>query len=106
ALSGFLTSRGATCTERLDGARYLRTVRLNGHVGWIAVEPGTQSNVLRVGVAPSLLPALTPLLARVRRLFDLDANPSVISAHLSLDRRLAKTVRATPGLRVPGAMDG
>ncbi len=106
ALAGFLTSRGAICTERLDGVRYLRTVRLNGHVGWIAVEPGTQPNVLRVDVAPSLLPVLTPLLARIRRLFDLDASPSVIGEHLSLDRRLAKTVRATPGLRVPGAMDG
>ena len=106
ALAGFLTSRGATCSERLDGVRYLRTVRLNGHVGWIAVEPAVQPNLLRVEVAPSLLPALTPLLARVRRLFDLDANPSVINAHLSLDRRLAKAIRATPGLRVPGAIDG
>jgi len=106
ALSGFLTSRGATCTEGLDGACYLRTVRLNGRVGWIAVQPAAQSNVLRVDVSPSLLPVLTPLLARVRRLFDLDANPSVIDAHLSLDRRLAKPIRATPGLRVPGALDG
>jgi AraC family transcriptional regulator of adaptative response / DNA-3-methyladenine glycosylase II len=46
------------------------------------VQPAAQSNVLRVDVSPSLLPVLTPLLARVRRLFDLDANPSVIDAHL------------------------
>jgi AraC family transcriptional regulator of adaptative response / DNA-3-methyladenine glycosylase II len=106
ALSGFLTSRGAICTERLDRGRYLRTVRLNGHVGWIAVAPAKQQNVLCVDVATSLLPVLTPLLVRLRRLFDLDANPSVISAHLSHDRRLAKAIRATPGLRVPGALDG
>ncbi len=106
ALSGFLTSRGAICTERLDGDRYLRTVRLNGHVGWIAAAPAERQNVLHVEVAPSLLPVLTPLLARLRRLFDLDANPTVIGAHLSRDRQLAKTIRATPGLRVPGTLDG
>jgi AraC family transcriptional regulator of adaptative response / DNA-3-methyladenine glycosylase II len=107
ALSGFLTNRGATCTERLDSEHgYVRAVRLNGHVGWIAVAQAERQNVLRVDVAPTLLPVLTPLLARIRRLFDLDANPSVISAHLRRDRRLAGHVRTTPGLRVPGTLDG
>jgi AraC family transcriptional regulator of adaptative response / DNA-3-methyladenine glycosylase II len=45
-LSGFLTSRGATCTERLDGDHYVRTVRLNGHV---AVE----ANVVYASAAKS-----------------------------------------------------
>lgn len=105
-LSGFLTSRGATCTERLDGDHYVRTVRLNGHVGWIDVTQDDRQNVLRVVVAPTLLPVLTPLLARLRALFDLDANPTIINTHLTLDRRLAACVRRTPGLRVPGAFDG
>jgi len=106
-LSGFLASRGAACTERLDGENsYVRTVRLNEHVGWISVAPDERQNVLRVAVAPSLLPVLTRLLARLRRLFDLDANPSVINAHLRHDRRLSIHIRTTPGLRVPGTLDG
>jgi AraC family transcriptional regulator of adaptative response / DNA-3-methyladenine glycosylase II len=105
-LSGFLTSRGATCTERLDDGHYLRTVRLNGHVGWIDVTQDERQNVLRVVVAPTLLPVLTPLLARLRGLFDLDANPTIINTHLTHDRRLAACVRTTPGLRVPGTLDG
>ena len=40
------------------------------------------------------------------RLFDLEAQPSLIDPHLARDRRLARSVRARPGLRVPGAWDG
>jgi AraC family transcriptional regulator of adaptative response / DNA-3-methyladenine glycosylase II len=104
----FLASRGAGHVEQLDGARYLRTVRLGTHTGWIAAEldPSPTRNLLRVEVAPTLLPVLTMLQPRLRQLFDLDANPLVIEAHLRQDRRLAKQVGATPGLRVPGAIDG
>ena len=45
------------------------------------------------------------VVARLRRLFDLDAEPGVIGAHLSRDPRLAPHVRARPGLRVAGAFD-
>jgi AraC family transcriptional regulator of adaptative response / DNA-3-methyladenine glycosylase II len=45
------------------------------------------------------------MVTRVRRLFDLDADPLRIDAHLARDRRLAPSVRARPGLRVPGAWD-
>jgi AraC family transcriptional regulator, regulatory protein of adaptative response / DNA-3-methyladenine glycosylase II len=96
-LAAFLGSRGASGVEQFDGRRYLRTVRLGAHSGWIAVEP-----------APTqpLLPALTQLLPRLRRLFDLDAHPAVIESHLGEDPHLAALLRATPGLRVPGALDG
>jgi AraC family transcriptional regulator of adaptative response / DNA-3-methyladenine glycosylase II len=46
------------------------------------------------------------VLARVRALFDLDAHPAAIAARLAGDRRLARSLRARPGLRVPGAFDG
>jgi len=39
-------------------------------------------------------------------LFDMDANPGVIDAHLGADPRLAASIASTPGLRVPGALDG
>jgi AraC family transcriptional regulator of adaptative response / DNA-3-methyladenine glycosylase II len=47
-----------------------------------------------------------PLVARVRRMFDLDARPDVINRVLSRDPVLAARVAANPGLRVPGAIDG
>jgi AraC family transcriptional regulator of adaptative response / DNA-3-methyladenine glycosylase II len=46
-----------------------------------------------------------PLLVRLRHLFDLDAEPSVIDAHLS-EGGLGALVRGTAGLRTPGAIDG
>ncbi len=49
---------------------------------------------------------LPPALARIRRLFDLDADPEAVDAALCLDPALAPRVRAVPGIRVPGAVDG
>jgi AraC family transcriptional regulator, regulatory protein of adaptative response / DNA-3-methyladenine glycosylase II len=42
---------------------------------------------------------------RVRRLFDLDADPAAIHAALHRDRLLAPLLRKRPGVRVPGAWD-
>lgn len=39
---------------------------------------------------------------KVRRLFDLDAEPSAIASTLSRDRMLAPLLRKRPGIRVPG----
>jgi AraC family transcriptional regulator of adaptative response / DNA-3-methyladenine glycosylase II len=49
---------------------------------------------------------LVPLIARLRSLLDLDADPSAIAAHLSGDPTLGALVARRPGLRVPGAVDG
>jgi AraC family transcriptional regulator of adaptative response / DNA-3-methyladenine glycosylase II len=52
------------------------------------------------------LKALPTVIARVRRVFDLAADPVAIGGHLSRDPVLAPLVAARPGLRVPGAWDG
>lgn len=108
ALLEFLTGRGAAGVEAALEGRYLRTVRLGARRGWLAAEPdrGSQRPQLRVTLGADLLPVLGPVLQRLRRLFDLDANPLVIEAQLAADPRLAPLIAATPGLRVPGAFDG
>jgi len=100
--------------ETVRGAAYSRTVQIDGHSGVIVVRddsgggprgarvPKTQ---LSVSVSPELLPALMPLLARLRRLFDLDSEPLVVDAHLAMSG-LKSLVRRRPGLRAPGAFDG
>jgi AraC family transcriptional regulator of adaptative response / DNA-3-methyladenine glycosylase II len=50
--------------------------------------------------------ALPDVLARIRRLFDLSADPTAIGAQLREDPSLAPLVASRPGLRVPGAWDG
>jgi len=100
ALLAFLAGRAAQGVEALDGHRYLRTARLGESRGWIMVEPIAERPTLRVTLSASLAPVLRPALARVRHLFDLQADPLTIAAHLG------SLADAHPGLRVPGAFDG
>ncbi len=87
--------------------RYLRTLRVEGHRGWVAVERSEgDSPSLNVELSFSLLPVLMATLTRLRHLFDLDAEPEVIGEHLVPDPILGPRVRRCPGLRVPGAGDG
>lgn len=48
---------------------------------------------------------LTTAVQRLRRLFDLDADPYAVDARLGADARLGPLVAARPGLRSPGAAD-
>lgn len=48
---------------------------------------------------------LTTAVQRLRRLFDLDADPYAVDERLGKDPRLAPLVAARPGLRSPGAAD-
>ncbi|WP_432057921.1 DNA-3-methyladenine glycosylase 2 family protein [Streptomyces sp. bgisy022] len=48
---------------------------------------------------------LTTAVQRLRRLFDLDADPYAVDARLGTDPRLAPLIAARPGLRSPGAAD-
>ncbi len=106
-LLAFLAARATPRVERVVGDTYARTVSIAGAAGHIAVRPAARgAPALELRVSDSLTPALMPLLACVRRLFDLDAEPLAIAAVLSRDERLAPSVRARPGLRVPGAVDG
>jgi len=89
-----------------DGGRYWRSIRLNGHCGWIVAAPEKRRGALRVEVSPGLTSVVPALLVRLRRLFDLDAKPAAIAAHLARDPMLAPLVARRPGLRVAGTADG
>jgi AraC family transcriptional regulator of adaptative response / DNA-3-methyladenine glycosylase II len=104
-LLAFLRARAIPGVEHVDGERYRRVVQIAGETGVIEVEPVGTRNALWLVVSPSLVPVLMPLVARVRRLFDLDARPDVIASVLGRDRVLAAHVARTPGLRLPGAID-
>ncbi|ABR90047.1 methylated-DNA-[protein]-cysteine S-methyltransferase [Janthinobacterium sp. Marseille] len=84
---------------------YVRSVMLNNTAGWLRVTHLPARRQLELSLPATLAPVLMPLLARVRKQFDLDANPEIIAAHLSADALLAQQIRLTPGLRVPGTFD-
>lgn len=101
SLLAFLAGRASCGVERMEGRRYLRTVHLKGRRGWLTAEPSASGRAtLRLDVSASLAPVLLPLLARVRRLFDLCADPQQIAA------ALGALAEGNPGLRLPGAFDG
>ncbi len=97
---------GVEAVEQQEGAEsYARSVQIGDVHGWLRVTHLPLKQQLELELAPTLTPLLMPLLLRVRNQFDLDANPSVIHAHLQQDNLLAKQIEAMPGLRVPGAFD-
>ena len=91
--------------EMVHGERYGRTVRLDGRSGVVFAEDAAAKAQLNLDVSPSLLPVLMPLLARLRQLFDLDAEPTVVDAHLG-QAGLGALVSRRRGVRIPGALDG
>lgn len=104
-LLAFLAARAIPGVEEVDAHGYRRVVAIDAAVGTIAVAPEPDRPALRLAISPGLVRAVMPLVARVRRLFDLDAHPAAIAGVLGADPILAAAVAARPGLRVPGAID-
>jgi AraC family transcriptional regulator of adaptative response / DNA-3-methyladenine glycosylase II len=105
AILAYLAGRAMPGLEAVNDQAYQRSVQMDGKTGWINVSHLPERGQLALQVAPSLSGVLMPLLAKVRSQFDLEANPSVIQAHLATDSLLAQQMERTPGLRVPGAFD-
>ncbi len=105
ALLGFLRPRAIPGVEHVGDAEYSRTVAVGAHAGTVAVRADPEKNVLRAELSVTLAPALPAIVARLRHLFDVDARPALVAAHLRVDRALAPLVARRPGLRVPGAFD-
>ncbi|WP_337172984.1 AlkA N-terminal domain-containing protein [Paludisphaera sp.] len=104
AMLDFLRAHTVAGVEWVTGDAYLRTVDVGGG-GWIRVEPAPRRHALAVDLPIAAARGLPGLLARLRRLFDLDAAPGAIDEHLSRDAAMREDVGRTPGLRVPGAFD-
>jgi AraC family transcriptional regulator of adaptative response / DNA-3-methyladenine glycosylase II len=105
AMLGFLRARAITGVESVQDGVYRRTIGLDGHQGSVTVQPAP-GNALQATVRFPKLSALPQIIARLRRVFDLAADPDAIALQLVKDPTLAPLVAARPGLRVPGAWDG
>ncbi|MHA7145990.1 DNA-3-methyladenine glycosylase 2 family protein [Arthrobacter sp. TmT3-37] len=105
----FLAARAIDGVERGTDRTYERLLRLPAGPAWFragAVEArGEGQAVLPVTVSVAGLRDLPALLSRIRRLFDLDADPVAIDAALARSRYLTALVAATPGMRLPGSLD-
>lgn len=100
AIHQFLTARAISGVEDTATAAYRRVVSVPNHSGWLQVSPSKKKATLQVVVSASLSRSLPAVLARVKHLFDLSANP------LEIAEVLGSLAASNPGLRVPGAFDG
>jgi AraC family transcriptional regulator of adaptative response / DNA-3-methyladenine glycosylase II len=105
AMLEFLLQRAIPGVERVADGCYSRTIELNGVQGTLSIRPA-EGNALRARIRIPKVSTLPGIIARLRRVFDLAADPLPISDHLATDPVLAPLVAKRPGLRVPGAWDG
>lgn len=91
--------------EALDNESYSRSVRLGNQVGWFRVRALRGQPLLELQLSDSLYAQATALVPRIRKAFDLDANPSDLAAHFAGDPLLGPLVAEAPGLRLPSAFD-
>ncbi|CAM5557627.1 hypothetical protein SSPIM334S_04252 [Streptomyces spiroverticillatus] len=84
---------------------YRRTLRLPHGTGTVSVDEAPRPGWLDARISLSDLRDLTTAVQRLRRLFDLDADPYAVDERLGSDPRLTRLVEARPGLRSPGAAD-
>ena len=94
-----LSARGDT----VEGLRWSRSLKhaIDGAEGLVSVLPGAAGRV-DVCVEVDDLRAVPGVLSRVRRVFDLAADPEAIGRDLSADPALAPLIRSRPGLRLAG----
>ncbi len=115
-LLAFLRSHTVPGVEYVRGRTYFRALRLPVGSGTAAMtlpeadHDCSAGHPQDVGVDTAITlehaSDLDAAIAQCRRLLDLDADSRAIDTALTADPALTETVRARPGLRIPGAADG
>jgi AraC family transcriptional regulator of adaptative response / DNA-3-methyladenine glycosylase II len=100
----FLAARAVAGVEEARPGALRRVVPTRHGSAVVELTPGTGHVTTRLRLPD--LSDLGTVVASVRRLLDLDADPASIDAVLASDPAMAPLVAARPGLRVPGAVDG
>ena len=107
AMLEFLRGHALPGVEVVDAHSYARVIGTVERPGWLRVtaSPGGESAlILELHGAAST--QLLDIVSRLRRMFDLDADPHAITAALSTDTRLHPLLQKRPGLRLPSGWDG
>jgi DNA-3-methyladenine glycosylase II len=105
AMLGFLSARAIAGMEQVVDGTYSRSIGLNGVHGTLSIKPATADSLELTLDFPDAS-AIPEIVARLRRMFDLDADLITMQRHLALDPLLAGLIAQHPGLRVPGTWDG
>jgi AraC family transcriptional regulator of adaptative response / DNA-3-methyladenine glycosylase II len=104
SLLEFLAAHAVPGLESFVGGVYTRALAAPSGPALVSLSPGNGAVRCQVRLADTR--DLVAVVARVRQLLDLDADPVAVDAVLAADRALALPVGKRPGLRAPGSMDG
>jgi len=98
----FFADHAIAGLEEGDDTRYRRTLLLPGGRADVSVSPDLERPGVLVSARLAALSDVPALVARVRRMFDLDADSVAIDTALARDPVLAPLVAAVPGIRIAG----
>ncbi len=100
AMIAFLRARAIPGVEIVSDEAYERTIDIGGARGVLRVRPAP-GNALEANVHFPKLSALPSIIARLRRVFDLAADPEIIEAHLIGRSSAGAPGRSTAGVARP-----
>jgi AraC family transcriptional regulator, regulatory protein of adaptative response / DNA-3-methyladenine glycosylase II len=103
SIVGFLAARAIPGLEEWDGRAYRRSLRLEHGAGVAELSP--EDSGVRCSLELDDGRDFDDAVARLRRLFDLDADPVAVEAALGGDPFIGRFVSRSPGRRVPGSVD-
>jgi len=105
-LLGFFEARSLTPIEWVEKGCYHRRLKLEGHQGLVKISHEPDRHRIKAEITGLPVSQLREVSRRIRRLFDVDADPEAIAHDLSHDPALVPLITQHPGLRLPGAWDG
>ncbi len=105
-LLDFFEMRAIDPAEWVADGRYHRRIMIDGQVGEISVQHEADKNRLCCHIRAIPTAHLQTVSRRIRRMFDVDADPQAIAYDLKADPALEPLIDDYPGLRLPGAWDG
>ncbi|MCP1520091.1 3-methyladenine DNA glycosylase/8-oxoguanine DNA glycosylase [Pseudomonas migulae] len=105
AMLGFLSARAVAGMETVVEGVYSRSIGLDGAHGTFSIRP-VAGDALEVTLNFPDPAAVPEIVARLRRMFDLDADLAATHRSLEADPLMARLIAERPGLRIPGTWDG
>jgi AraC family transcriptional regulator of adaptative response / DNA-3-methyladenine glycosylase II len=106
ALLEFLGLRAIPGLESYDGSSYQRSLRLPNGDGSVTLSAEELGDGIHAVFMLEDLRDLTAAISRCRHLLNLDADPVAVDCVLGEDPLLGPLVKRTPGIRMPGSVDG